>query len=163
MRKALISVFDKRGIVELAQKLISEGFEIIASNGTCNYLKQYNIESTFISDFTQFEEILGGRVKTLHPKIYANILNIEENTSETIDVIVVNLYPFHDNACIENIDIGGVSLIRASAKNYKHKIILTDPDQYSSYINKSVDNKKLASEAFKLTQEYDMAIMKWLD
>jgi phosphoribosylaminoimidazolecarboxamide formyltransferase/IMP cyclohydrolase len=162
MKKALISVSDKEGIVELAQHLISQGYELVGSYGSTNYLKQNGIECTFISDYINFDETLDGRVKTLHPKIYTNILNILPNNDETIDVIVVNLYPFQVFQSVNNIDIGGVSLLRAGAKNYKHKIVLSNPSQYISYINNDFNQKDLAMKAFNLTSEYDHLITEWL-
>ena len=161
MKKALISVSDKSNLVELATYLVNQGYQIIGSNGTCNFLKQNNIPCIFISTYSGVDETLDGRVKTLHPKIYSNILNSYDNNDETIDVVVVNLYPFKTKQSIENIDIGGITLIRAAAKNYERKVVLCDPKQYQSYINNTYNQKALALKAFELTSDYDTSIMNW--
>jgi phosphoribosylaminoimidazolecarboxamide formyltransferase/IMP cyclohydrolase len=162
MKKALISVSDKTGIIELAQHLITQGFELIASGGTCNFLKQNNIPCILISDYTGVPETTDGRVKTLHPKIYQNILNSSVNTDETIDVVVVNLYDFKTKQSIENIDIGGVTLIRAAAKNHELKTVLINHVQYQRYISGRYNKRDLAIAAFELTVKYDTMISDWL-
>ncbi len=137
MRKALISVFDKTGIVEFARELNNLGWEIISTGGTSSKLKKEGIEVTDISDLTKFPECFDGRVKTLHPKVEGGILAIRDNEQhkqqmseldiEPIDIVVCNLYPFKETILkegvshediIENIDIGGPTMIRAAAKNY---------------------------------------------
>jgi phosphoribosylaminoimidazolecarboxamide formyltransferase/IMP cyclohydrolase len=147
MRKyALISVSDKTGIETLAMELESLGYSILSTSRTAKHLKQFCSTLTEVSDYTGFPEILDGRVKTLHPKIHGAILadrskeshisSLEEHQIAQIDIVVVNLYPFAEvrmrensshNEIIENIDIGGPTLIRAAAKNYRHVTILTDP------------------------------------
>lgn len=180
-KNALISVFDKSGIVDLAKYLSSINYNILSTGGTAKLLKENNINVTNISDYTGFPEILNGRVKTLHPKIYGGLLNIRDNelhnsecselNIDNIDVVVVNLYPFSDvvssnpkdiQKCIENIDIGGVSLLRASAKNYNDVVILSSPSQYKNFIENNFNNKSLALEAFKVTSTYDSLISNWL-
>jgi phosphoribosylaminoimidazolecarboxamide formyltransferase/IMP cyclohydrolase len=150
---ALISVSDKSKILELAESLEKNGYEIIATGNTAKTLSSSGIKVTIISSITGFPEIFSGRVKTLHPKIFGGILFRRDNENDIkealenkiapIDVVCVNLYPFIKTAgnpdsyldtIIENIDIGGPSLIRASAKNYKCVSILTNPDQYDSFI-----------------------------
>ena len=152
-RLALLSVSDKAGIVEFATKLVNEfGFDLISSGGTAKTLKDAGISVTKVSDYTGSPEILGGRVKTLHPKIHGGILarrdlpehlaDLETQGIRSIDLVVVNLYPFEQTIAkpgvsledaIENIDIGGPAMVRASAKNYAHLTILTNPNQYEPY------------------------------
>jgi phosphoribosylaminoimidazolecarboxamide formyltransferase / IMP cyclohydrolase len=180
-KNALISVFDKSGVVDLAKHLSSINYNILSTGGTAKLLEENDINVTNISDYTGFPEILNGRVKTLHPKIYGGLLNIRDNevhksqcselNIDNIDIVVVNLYPFSDvvnsnskniQKCIENIDIGGVSLLRASAKNYNDVVILSSPSQYQNYINNNFNNKSLALDAFKITSTYDSIISNWL-
>ena len=178
MKTALISVFDKTNVCSLANFLIKNDYKILSSGGTANILKKNNISVIEISEYTKMPEILGGRVKTLHPKIYGGILNrnnndndqkeIEEHSMSNIDVVAVNLYPFEKENSIENIDIGGVSLIRASAKNYNDVFILTNPLQYDEFMvnykkNNLLYKKNLAKNAFMLTSNYDLLIKEWLD
>ncbi len=188
---ALLSVSDKAGIVEFAQRLVSEfGFDIISSGGTAKTLKDAGIPVTKVSDYTGSPEILGGRVKTLHPKIHGGILarkdlpehlaDLEPNGIRGIDLVVVNLYPFEQTIAkpnvtledaIENIDIGGPAMVRASAKNHAHLTILTNPDQYDRYLeefktqNGNVSLKfrqQTALAAFQHTAAYDSAISAYL-
>jgi phosphoribosylaminoimidazolecarboxamide formyltransferase / IMP cyclohydrolase len=188
---ALLSVSDKAGIVEFAQRLVSEfGFDIISSGGTAKTLKDAGIPVTKVSDYTGSPEILGGRVKTLHPKIHGGILarkdlpdhlaDLEANGIRGIDLVVVNLYPFEQTIAkpnvsledaIENIDIGGPAMVRASAKNHAHLTILTNPDQYDRYLeefktqNGNVSLKfrqQTALAAFQHTAAYDSAISAYL-
>ena len=190
-RLALLSVSDKAGIVELATKLVHEfGFDIISSGGTAKTLKDAGIPVTKVSDYTGSPEILGGRVKTLHPKIHGGILarrdlpehlsDLEANAIRPIDLVVVNLYPFEQTIAkpgvsledaIENIDIGGPAMVRASAKNYAHLTILTNPHQYEPYCtefreqNGTVTLKfrqQSALAAFQHTAAYDTAISTYL-
>lgn len=149
IRRALISVSDKSGIVEFAQFLNRNGVEIISTGGTLKLLKDNGIEAIAIDDYTGFPEILDGRVKTLHPKVHGGLLGVVSNPAHKqkmeelkipkIDLVVVNLYPFLKTVskpevrleeAIENIDIGGPSMIRSAAKNYKHTLVLTDPNDY---------------------------------
>ena len=193
MATALLSVCDKTGIVEFAKELKSLGYDIISSGGTAKKLKENSIECKEISDITGFPEMLDGRVKTLNPKIHGGILarrDIPKHMEElkklginTIDIVAVNLYPFEETAkkiakpadknisqdIIENIDIGGVTLIRAAAKNYKDVLIVCSPTDYSVIIenlkNKTVNNDlrlKLAGTAFRHTAYYDSLISNYL-
>jgi phosphoribosylaminoimidazolecarboxamide formyltransferase / IMP cyclohydrolase len=186
---ALISVSDKTNIIEFAYELNSFGYQIIATGNTFKLLVDNSIKCTEIKDFTNFPEIFSGRVKTLHPKIFGGILMRRDNTSDQaeaelnqifpIDIICVNLYPFPKvvnrddipiQEKIENIDIGGPSLIRASAKNYQFVSILTDPSQYREFLeelrNGSITLKtrtKLASAAFAHTSYYDTLIANYFE
>jgi phosphoribosylaminoimidazolecarboxamide formyltransferase/IMP cyclohydrolase len=186
---ALISVSDKTKISDLAFSLIKNGYEIIATGNTAKLLKENNIGVTEISSLTGFPEIFDGRVKTLHPKIFGGILfrrdissdieQTDKNDINPIDIVCVNLYPFVKTISkpdstleeiIENIDIGGPSLVRASAKNYKFVSILTNPDQYDSFIEElnsgkisESTRKKLAVEAYSHTANYDTHIANYLE
>ncbi len=186
-QKALLSVSDKTGIVEFTKGLRKHGFEIISSGGTASVLKEAGLEVTEVSEVTDFPEILDGRVKTLHPKIHGGILyqkgkheeDIEEHALPQLDLVVVNLYPFenviqedHDvEEAIENIDIGGVALLRAAAKNHERVAVVTDEKDYD-VILKEVDSKdgdisektrkELALKAFQRTSRYDSVISDYL-
>lgn len=190
-KRALVSVYDKSGIVSFSKKLVELGFEIISTGGTYNLLKKENINVISVEDVTGFPEILNGRVKTLHPRIsggiladISNPLHIDEIKSKGIYpvcLVVVNLYPFEEtikkgNAtledAIEQIDIGGVTLIRAAAKNFKCVNLLTNPGQYDEYIKTMKSENgiipkeyslKLAAEGFSLTSNYDRLISSYLD
>ncbi|NLK49399.1 MAG: bifunctional phosphoribosylaminoimidazolecarboxamide formyltransferase/IMP cyclohydrolase [Candidatus Cloacimonetes bacterium] len=184
-RYALISVSDKTGIETLAQGLEALGYQILSTSNTARHLKNYCQSVVEISDLTAFPEILDGRVKTLHPIIHAGILARRDNAEHTytlqemdispIDVVVVNLYPFAQTRArkdathhqiIENIDIGGPTLIRAAAKNYEHVYILTDPADYQptlEYLAKDHPpqqewRRHLAAKAFAMIQGYDAQI-----
>ena len=189
IKRALISVSDKKGIVKFASALNNVGIKIISTGGTFSELKNANIEVKDVSSVTNFPEILDGRVKTLHPKIHGGLLNIRNNKNhqktineqkiENIDLLVVNLYPFEDTikkksdykTCIENIDIGGPAMIRAAAKNHESVGVIVDPNDYDEIINEINDNdlslteetlKKLALKAFARTAAYDSTISNWL-
>jgi phosphoribosylaminoimidazolecarboxamide formyltransferase/IMP cyclohydrolase len=189
IRRALLSVFDKRELIELARVLTKAGAELLASGGTRQVLADSGIEVTEVADFTGQPEALGGRVKTLHPKIHAGILArrdvpedlaaLEDYGFAPIDLVVVNLYPFEATIArsgveladaIEKIDIGGPALIRAAAKNHAHVAVLTRPDQYAGLIaaigdqggTSLPDRRRLAVEAFRLTASYDRAINEYL-
>lgn len=190
IRRALISVFDKTGIVELAKVLKEDSVEIISTGGTAKHLNENGIETRPIADITGFPEILGGRVKTLHPKIFGGLLSLRGNTSQMeevnqhgidlIDLVAVNLYPFEQTIskenvsiieALENIDIGGPTLIRAAAKNYLDVTVVTSPDQYEAVANEIKQNqgetsvelrKTLAAAAFALTFQYDSCINSYL-
>jgi phosphoribosylaminoimidazolecarboxamide formyltransferase/IMP cyclohydrolase len=179
-RYALISVSNKERIVEFAKELLKHGFEMLASGGTHEFLKKAKVKSNLIQDITQFPEILGGRVKTLHPKIFAGILANKDDASHlkelkeldipSIDLVICNLYPFKEKPSIENIDIGGVSLIRAAAKNHKHVACVTRPDQYKTVIDelnnygeiKHETKLGFAKEAFLYTAQFDSLIAEFL-
>lgn len=185
MKRALISVSNKDAIVEFAQKLIDLNYEILSTGGTYKLLKEHQIKVTQVSDITGFPEIMNGRVKTLHPKIHGGILCLRDNEShlsqaeqhniKMIDMLVINLYPFKETVenpnsshedIIENIDIGGPSMLRSGAKNYRFVTVLTDPKDYDIVINeiKETGNTKLetrlrlAQKTFALTAEYDELI-----
>ncbi len=186
---ALISVSDKNRIIDFAKSLSDLSYKIIATGNTAKILSAAGIYVTEISSLTGFPEIFDGRVKTLHPKIFGGILfrrdnendqkQAEENKIIPIDIVCVNLYPFVKTAedpnsdlekIIENIDIGGPSLIRASAKNYKFVSILTNPAQYDSFIEElksgevsETTKKKLAVDAFSHTAHYDTYISNYLE
>jgi phosphoribosylaminoimidazolecarboxamide formyltransferase/IMP cyclohydrolase len=180
-KRALISVYDKNGLIILGNFLKSLNIEIISSSKTAQLLNNSDIKCTEITEYIDFPEILDGRVKTLHPKIYGGILNkrdnpnhhkdLVENNISNIDIVIVNLYPFEENNTIENIDIGGVSLIRAAAKNYKDILVVTDVNDYDFIINNfdklmSVDDsnlrKRFAAKAFHHIAKYDILIAKFL-
>lgn len=187
IKRALISVYDKKGIVEFAKFLVSKGIEIISTSGTAKLLKENGLDIIDISSITGFKEILNGRVKTLHPAIMGGILarrkdQLDELSTlgiEPIDLVVVNLYPFEEvikrgadlAEALENIDIGGVTLIRASAKNFTDVAIITDPSDYDTFISEFDEKgdisyetrKSLAVKAFALTSRYDSIISTYLD
>jgi len=190
-RLALISVSDKTGIVEFAQQLVSEfDFEIVSSGGTAKTLLAAGITVTKVSDYTGSPEILGGRVKTLHPRIHGGILarrdraddqaDMEANQVRPFDLIVVNLYPFVATIskpdvtvaeAIENIDIGGPAMLRAAAKNYQHLTVISNPKRYDAYLEELRSTggqpslsfrQTCALETFTLTADYDQAISAYL-
>ena len=185
---ALISVSDKTHIDTLAAELVSRGFSIISTGGTAKFLISKGIKIIPISEFTKFEEILEGRVKTLHPIIHAGILaksrqdldDLGDSKYSLIDMVVVNLYPFEKtiskSGCslhnaIENIDIGGPTLLRAAAKNHQRVTVLTDPADYKSVLDeidrdgevKLSTRRKLATKVFSKISEYDSLISSYLD
>lgn len=185
VKRALISVSDKGGIVDFAKELAGLGIELISTGGTYRLLKENGLSVKEVSEITGFPEMLDGRVKTLHPKVHAGILArrdlpdhmkaIEEKGIGTIDMVVINLYPFKQTVLkegstldeiVENIDIGGPSMIRAAAKNYKSVAVVTSPDQYPPILEQlkskgELDEallSKLMSEAFIVTANYDAMI-----
>lgn len=183
--RALISVFNKVGIVDFAKALQSKNWEIISTGGTYKHLKENGIKVISVEEVTGQREILNGRVKTLHPKIHGAILNIRSDKLHQktlneegiipIDMVVNTLYPFEEttkktddlNEIIEMIDIGGPSMIRSAAKNYKDVVIVTDPADYDKVIENLDElnlefRKKLALKAFKTTADYDLAIFNYL-
>jgi phosphoribosylaminoimidazolecarboxamide formyltransferase/IMP cyclohydrolase len=188
---ALLSVSDKTGIVELARRLVDEfQFSIISSGGTAQTLKDAGLPVTKVSDYTGAPEILGGRVKTLHPRIHGGILarrnldsdvaDLEANNIQPLDLVVVNLYPFEATIAqknctledaVENIDIGGPAMLRAAAKNFAHLTVLSNPAMYEGYLQELRKNngavslqfrKARAAEAFAMTNTYDQAIASYL-
>jgi phosphoribosylaminoimidazolecarboxamide formyltransferase / IMP cyclohydrolase len=190
IRRALLSVYDKRGLLDLAAALAERGVELLASGGTYAALKGDGFAVTEVSEYTGQAEILGGRVKTLHPKIHAGILarrdvpddlaTLERLGFPPIDLVVVNLYPFEATVArvgttfaeaIENIDIGGPSLIRAASKNHDHVAVATSPDQYPELIaalrgpggTSLGERRRLATAAFGHTARYDRAIASYLE
>jgi len=189
IKRALISVSNKLGVVELARKLSKCGVEIISTGGTGKAIRAAGIPVTYVSDLTGFPEIMNGRVKTLNPKIHGGILAVrdnpehiqqmKENNIEPIDLVVVNLYPFKKTVAkpnvtledaIENIDIGGPAMIRAAAKNFKFVTVVTNPERYDEIAALIKEHgevpaevrKELAAEAFAHTADYDEAITKYL-
>lgn len=189
MKRALISVSNKDGVVEFARQLHEAGIEIISTGGTMKAIKEAGIPVTYISDVTGFPEIMDGRVKTLNPYIHGGILAVrdnadhirqmEEHNIKGIDLVVVNLYPFKETIerpgvtlaeAIENIDIGGPAMVRASAKNFKFVTIVTNPDRYKEIAkqireNGCVDKRtrlQLSQEAFAHTAAYDTMIKDYL-
>jgi phosphoribosylaminoimidazolecarboxamide formyltransferase/IMP cyclohydrolase len=187
---ALLSVSDKTGIVDFAEGLIRAGYTLISSGGTHAALQAEGIPVMRVSDYTGSPEILDGRVKTLHPKIHGGILAQRDSSShdldrkvnriELIDIVAVNLYPFKETVAkpnvtledaIENIDIGGPSMVRSAAKNYKDVAVMTNPNQYGIYLDSIKGNisikpetlrRQFMLEAFKHTAEYDTAISAWM-
>ncbi|SFP37602.1 IMP cyclohydrolase /phosphoribosylaminoimidazolecarboxamide formyltransferase [Nitrosomonas cryotolerans] len=190
IKQALISVSDKTGIVDLAQKLSQLGIIILSTGGTAKLLQDAGIAVIEVSDYTGFPEMLDGRVKTLHPIIHAGILArpdlpehkqaLEKAAISGIELVIVNLYPFSQTIAkpncsleeaIENIDIGGPTLIRAAAKNYQHVTVLTDPEDYASLLTEIESNNgmvssayrfQLAQKAFSHTAAYDSIISNYL-
>lgn len=190
MKRALISVFDKTNIVEFAKELNQLGWEIVSTGGTSRQLKSAGIQVMDIADLTQFPECFDGRVKTLHPNVEGGILAIRDNKThikqmqdlgvEPIDIVVCNLYPFKETVLkpgveheeiIENIDIGGPTMIRAAAKNYRFVSVLTDPSDYDRVIRElkehgdtSADTKEyLAAKVFQHTSHYDTLISNYFN
>ncbi len=189
IQTALLSVSDKRGIVELASGLREEGVRIISTGGTARLLRQKGIEVTSVSDHTGFPEILGGRVKTLHPRVHGGILArlekpedievLEANRIPPIGLVVVNLYPFVETIgrpgvtmkeALEQIDIGGPTMIRAAAKNHEHVLVVVDPDDYGDVVENLANGdeeeaqrirRTLAGKAYGHTAAYDAAIAEY--
>ncbi|MFH1641435.1 MAG: bifunctional phosphoribosylaminoimidazolecarboxamide formyltransferase/IMP cyclohydrolase [Nanoarchaeota archaeon] len=189
MKRALLSVSDKTGIVEFAKQLAEMGIEILSTGGTAKILKDNNISVIDVFDYTGYPELMNGRVKTLHPKIHGGILALrskkehkkqaEEQGIEYIDMVVVNLYPFESTivkekvSCeevLENIDVGGPSMIRSAAKNHKSVAVVVEPNDYKLIIEQLKNNKKISQElsrelavkAFKHTARYDTIIGEYL-
>jgi phosphoribosylaminoimidazolecarboxamide formyltransferase/IMP cyclohydrolase len=187
--RALLSVYDKRGLVEFARALSELGVELIASGGTARILTDDGLEVTEVATLTRSPEMLGGRVKTLHPRIHGGILARRDREDDradlsaqeiaTIDLVVVNLYPFEETVArpdvtrpeaIEKIDIGGPSMIRSAAKNHAHVGVVVDPGDYGSVLEELRESgvlgestrRELARKAFERTAAYDAAIHAWL-
>jgi len=179
--RALLSVYDKEGLVELAQGLSDLGWELVASGNTSARLTEAGIAHIEVADVTGSPEMLGGRVKTLHPKIHGGILadrskpehlaDLEANGIDAIDLVVSNLYPFSSDPSIELIDIGGPTMVRAAAKNHAHVGILTSPADYPAVLAElrtsgslsAATRRRLARAAFAHTAAYDAAIVAWFD
>lgn len=189
IERALISLTDKSGIEGFASQLQELGIEILSTGGTAKKMRENGITVKDVSEFTGFPEMLDGRVKTLHPKVHAGILYQRENPShqeqmsahglQTVDLIAVNLYAFdkatRDPNCtvanaIENIDIGGPTMLRAAAKNFQDVTVIVDPADYPQVIaeikeqgNTTLETRfRLAVKVFQLTSSYDTAIADWL-
>ena len=189
MSYALLSVSNKEGIVDLASSLYYDyKYDLISSGGTAKVIADADIPVSKVSEYTGSPEILGGRVKTLHPKVHGGILakrgdplhdiDLKSNSIGFIDIVVVNLYPFQATVAkkdvtwaeaIENIDIGGPTMVRSAAKNHAHVSILTNPEQYDIFLEAlkdgTVDEMRfnLALEAFRHTADYDAAISAWME
>lgn len=190
IQKALISVFDKSGLENILAELNKNGVEIISTGGTASFIEEKGYAVTQVESITEYPSILGGRVKTLHPKIFGGILKRRDNESDLqeaynynipdIDLVIVDLYPFEKTVAsgaseqdiIEKIDIGGISLIRAAAKNYKDVTIVASMEQYQDLedllIEKGgntdiVDRKKFAAHAFNVSSHYDSAIFNYFN
>lgn len=190
MKRALISVYDKTGIVSFAEELSKLGIEIISTGGTLETLKEAKIRFVkHVSEVTEFPEILEGRVKTEHPKLVGGILalrdkkehvkDLERHGIEPIDMVVCNLYPFERvtdqgadlKTALENIDVGGPNMIRAAAKNFENVVVIVNPRRYGQILSEYKKNgyvsaetrKVLAVEAFKETARYDAIICRFLE
>ncbi|MCE9644431.1 MAG: hypothetical protein K8S20_00405 [Chloroflexi bacterium] len=184
---AILSVYDKTGIIEFAEGLTSLGWTLLASGGTAKLLRENNIEVTEVSDYTKSPELLGGRVKTLHPAIHGGLLarptdadhkELLDQNWDYIDLVAVNLYPFEATIAkanvtyedvIENIDIGGVTLIRAAAKNHERVTLICDPSDYNEILSALQNGKipfavrkQLAVKGFRTTAHYDAMISGYL-
>lgn len=187
-KRAIISVHDKTGVAAFAKELCELGFEIVSTGGTARHLSESGIDVTEVSDVTGFPEVLDGRVKTLHPLIHAGILarripsheaQLEQIGASWVDMVVINLYPFQQTVdagkdhetVIENIDIGGPSMIRAACKNYERVAVVTSPDRYEGIVEElkkfgNITDEtrfELAREAFHHTAAYDCAIANYFD
>jgi phosphoribosylaminoimidazolecarboxamide formyltransferase/IMP cyclohydrolase len=189
VRRALLSVSDKRGIVDFARGLAELGVEVVSTGGTARELVDAGLEVRSIDDLTGFPEIMDGRVKTLHPKLYAGLLAVRDNAAhvqaaeehdiEFVDLVCVNLYPFERTAArydvaeaeiVENIDIGGPTMIRAAAKNHAFAAVVVKPESYDAVLEElrasdahlsMPTRESLAAEAFAYTARYDTAIARW--
>lgn len=196
VRRALVSVFDKSGVLDLCRNLADQGVEILSTGGTAKSLREAGVAVTDVADVTDFPEILDGRVKTLHPAIHGPLLAVRGNEAHEsdlkshrlgapIDVVVTNLYPFEQAAAgaeipdsreaasevIENIDIGGPTMLRAAAKNHSGVAVLSSPEQYDAFLADVVANngstsaamrRSLAAQAFALSARYDAAVAQWM-
>jgi len=191
IERAIISVTDKSGIVGFANSLSGLGVQILSTGGTARALREGGISVTDISDYTGFPEMMDGRVKTLHPKVHGGLLGLRDNPEhleimkahgiKTIDMVVVNLYQFEKTVAkegvtleeaIENIDIGGPSMLRSSAKNFRHVTVIVDPADYEVVLQemKKTGSEttlktrfRLARKVFQLTHQYDGAISEYLE
>lgn len=188
IKRALLSVSDKSGLAELGKKLSGRGVELVSTGGTAKALREAGLDVRDVSDLTGFPEMMDGRVKTLHPKVHGGLLALRDNDEHVaamqahdigaIDLVVVNLYPFAATVAkgadrpeiIENIDIGGPSMVRSAAKNHGFVTIMTDPADYPALIDEIEENdgatsesfrKKMAAKAFAATAEYDAMIASW--
>lgn len=190
IKSALISVFHKDGLEPIVKKLNELGVTIYSTGGTESFIKNLGIQVIPVEDVTSYPSILGGRVKTLHPKVFGGILNRQDHEGDVtemqeynipqLDLVIVDLYPFEKTVAsgapeqdiIEKIDIGGISLIRATAKNFKDTVIVSSMEQYASFLNLLAekngsttinDRKKLASKAFNISSHYDTAIFNYFN
>ncbi len=189
IKKALISVTSKEGVLDFARELSALGVQILSTGGTARILREGGVQVTDVSEYTGFPEMLDGRVKTLHPKIHGGLLGLRNNAEhravmkehgiENIDLVVINLYPFKQaisrpgctlEEAIENIDIGGPAMLRSAAKNNESVTVIIDPSDYSAVLNElkqtgSVSretNFRLAVKVFEATSSYDAMIAEYL-
>jgi phosphoribosylaminoimidazolecarboxamide formyltransferase/IMP cyclohydrolase len=187
IRRALVSVYDKTRLIEVGSALNAAGVEILSTGSTAKNLADAGIPVTEVSQYTAFPEIMGGRVKTLHPRIHSGILADQNNPEHLaaiaaldiapFDLVIINLYPFAETIasgagfaeCIEQIDIGGPSMLRGAAKNHGSVAVISDPSQYDQLITAisaggftEAERRQLALEVFRTTAEYDLAIANWL-
>ncbi len=190
IKRAIISVSNKKGVIEFAKALHSLGVEILSTGGTAKAMRDAGVKVKDVSDYTGFPEMLDGRLKTLHPKVHGGLLarrdnpkdmeDIKEYGIELIDMIVVNLYPFEETVAkpnvtlaeaIENIDIGGPTMLRSASKNFKDVAVVTDNNDFDHIIKEMKANKgdlsyktrlELARKVFRLTSKYDNAIADYL-
>lgn len=191
IERAIISVTDKSGVVDFARALSKFGVQILSTGGTAKALRDGGVSVTDISEYTGFPEMMDGRVKTLHPKVHGGLLGLRDNPEhlrameehgiKPIDMVVVNLYQFEKTVAkegvtleeaIENIDIGGPSMLRSSAKNFKDVTVIVDPEDYRVVLDEMeiyagetrLETRfRLAKEVFRLTHEYDGAISRYLE
>src|SRR5687767_9501499 len=188
IRRALLSVSDKTGLAELGQMLARHGVELVSTGGTAKALREAGLEVRDVSDLTGFPEMMDGRVKTLHPMVHGGLLGVRDNPDHAaameahgigaIDLVVVNLYPFETtlargadrDTIIENIDIGGPSMVRSAAKNHAYVAIVTDPGDYPALLAELDETggatrpefrKLMAARAFAATAAYDAMISQW--
>ena len=188
IKTALVSVFHKDGLESILQKLDAEGVQLLSTGGTQSFIESLGIPCRKVEDVTTYPSILGGRVKTLHPKVFGGILGRRENEGDqeqmkqydipAIDLVIVDLYPFEDTVAagaseadiIEKIDIGGISLIRAAAKNFRDVIIVPSKAEYGPLLDllkkqgaksELADRKWFATQAFGVSSHYDTAIHDW--
>ena len=190
IRRAVISVSNKAGIIELAKELSTMGIEILSTGGTAKALREAGIPVKDVSEYTGFPEMLDGRVKTLHPKVHGGLLSrrnnpkdmeeIKKHGIDTIDMVVVNLYPFEETVsrpdvsfedAIENIDIGGPTMLRSASKNFRDVAVLVDPPDYAKIVQEMKDlhgdlsyetRLQLAKKVFSHTSRYDTIIAEYL-
>ncbi|MDB6072366.1 MAG: Bifunctional purine biosynthesis protein PurH, partial [Verrucomicrobiaceae bacterium] len=189
--RALLSVSDKTGILEFAKGLEAQGVEILSTGGTAKFLKDSGVKVKDVSDHTQFPELFDGRVKTLHPKVHGGLLQRRDNDEDVrdakkheipcIDLVAINLYPFEETVAkpgvtledaIENIDIGGPSMLRSAAKNHRWVTVISDPDEYDNVLAEMNEHngdttlgtrERLALKVFQRTSAYDAAIAAFLN
>jgi phosphoribosylaminoimidazolecarboxamide formyltransferase/IMP cyclohydrolase len=191
IERAIISVTDKSGVVDFAKSLGKFGIQILSTGGTAKALREGGVPVTDISEYTGFPEMMDGRIKTLHPKVHGGLLGMRDNPEHAkmmkthgilnIDLVVVNLYPFEKTVAkqgvtleeaIENIDIGGPTMLRSSAKNFRDVTVLVDPADYGPVLREMEELKgltslktrfRLAKKVFRMTHEYDGAITRCLE
>ena len=188
IKRALLSVSDKDGLADLGKALSERGVELVSTGGTAKALRDAGLDVRDVSDLTGFPEMMDGRVKTLHPKVHGGLLALRDNQEHVtamaehqigpIDLVVVNLYPFEQTVAkgaeraevIENIDIGGPSMVRSAAKNHGFVTIVTDPADYDALLDEMSANDGATSDAFRIrmagkayarTAAYDAAIASW--